>query len=100
MIQGSPAEVVREAGKLLLEGYILWSAPLPPNGRLMENPFRSIVLQKNEGSSCGGRDFMLISNADERFSRMAFLSAEGKRGEDLAFMDLELLDIALREIRD
>lgn len=98
MIEGSPAEVIREAGKLLLEDYILWSAPLPPNGRLMENPFRSIALQKNEGSSCGGRDFMLISNADDRFSRMTFLSAEGKSGEDLAFMDLELLDIALREL--
>ncbi len=96
-VEGSPADVIREAGDLLLEGYVLWSAPLPPNGRLMENPFRSIVLRKSGDTSCGGRDFLLISNAEERLSRMTFLSRDGRRGDDLAFMDLELLDVALRD---
>lgn len=97
-IEGSPVDVVREAGKLLLTGYVLWSVPLPPNGRLMENPFRSIVLRKDGDASHGGRDFLLIANAEDRLSRIDFLPTAGRQGEDLAFMDLELLDVALRDL--
>lgn len=97
-VEGSPVDVLGEAGKLLLAGYVLWSAPLPPNGRLMKNPFRSIVLRKSGDDSCGGRDFLLISNAEERLSRMAFFPRDGRQGEDLAFMDLDLLDNALRDL--
>lgn len=96
-VEGSPVDVIREAGKLLLEGYVLWSSPLPPNGRLMANPFRSIVLQKSEEGSCGGRDFLLIKNAEDVLSRRIFISREGRRGEDLTLMDLELLNLALRD---
>ncbi|GAB6280907.1 MAG: hypothetical protein STSR0007_10290 [Thermovirga sp.] len=97
-IEGSPADVIREVGNFLLKGYSLWSVPLPPNGRLMRNPFRSVVLQKNGDPHCGRRDFLMISNAEERLSRMNFLPGEGRRGEDLALMDLELLDIALCDL--
>ncbi|MDO9509411.1 MAG: GrdX family protein [Thermovirgaceae bacterium] len=98
LVDGSPVDVIREAGKFLVEGYVLWSSPLPPNGRLMENPFRSLVLHKSEESSSSGRDFLLVQSAEDRLSRMVFLSAEGPRGEDLAFMDLQLLEIALQGV--
>ncbi|MDT8284189.1 MAG: GrdX family protein [Thermovirgaceae bacterium] len=100
MVKGTPADVIKEAGKFLVEGFVLWSSPLPPNGRLMENPFRSLVLRKSSDKSFGGRDFLLIQNAWDRFSGMVFLPFDDPRGEDLAFMDMELLETAMRDVRD
>lgn len=94
-VKGSPVEVVEEASRMLLEGYSLFGSHLPPNGRLMKNPYRSIALMEEKGPIKGGRDFLLLERARQRLSSMPFLSREGKRGEDLAFMDLALLEAGL-----
>ena len=94
-VKGSPVEVVEEASRMLLEGYSLFGSPLPPNGRLMKNPYRSIALIEEKGPTKGGRDFLLLEKARRRLEAMPFLSREGKRGEDLAFMDLTLLEAYL-----
>ncbi|HDQ93143.1 MAG TPA: hypothetical protein ENN89_03380 [Synergistetes bacterium] len=96
-VEGSPPDVISRAGELLSGGFVLLSSPLPPNGRLMKNPYRSVALAESKELLCGGRDFILVSDAVERFSRLVFLPKEGKRGEDLAFMDLHLLEVAIRE---
>lgn len=96
-VEGSPLDVIRKAESLLLEGFVLWGSLLSPNGRLMQNPFRSVVLCRNEDTSCGGRDFLLAGKAVEILSDISFLSSDGDGGEDLAFMDLELLDVSLRD---
>lgn len=97
-VEGAPLDVMRKVKEMLSEGYILWSSPLPPNGRLMRNPFRSVVLKKGDGDRVGGRDFLLAENAVERLGRREFLDTEGKQGKDLAYMDLTLLKSALRDI--
>ncbi|HPC75299.1 MAG TPA: GrdX family protein [Synergistales bacterium] len=93
--EGSPVEVVEEASRMLLEGYCLFGSPLPPNGRLMKNPFRSIALMREKKQVKEGRDFLLLEKARQRLTVTPFLSGEGKRGEDLAFMDLALLEASL-----
>jgi hypothetical protein len=94
-VDESPVEVVEEASRMLLEGYSLFGSPLPPNGRLMKNPYRSIALMEEKGRIKVERDFLLLEKARQRLSGMPFLSREGKRGEDPAFMDLALLEAGL-----
>ncbi len=97
-IEGSPDDVIREASMMLLEGYCLFSSPLPPNGRLMKNPFRSVVLKETAVAERNGRDFLLLKKAEELFGRTKFLSREGPGGADMAFIDLELMESSLRDI--
>lgn len=78
--EGSPVEVVEEASRMLLEGYCLFGSPLPPNGRLMKNPFRSIALMREKKQVKEGRDFLLLEKARQRLTVTPFLSGEGKRG--------------------
>lgn len=94
-VEGSPVEVVEEASRMLLEGYCLFGSPLPPNGRLMKNPYRSIALIGEKKQAKEGRDFLLLEKARQRLTVTPFLGGEGKRGEDLAFMDLALLEASL-----
>jgi hypothetical protein len=97
-VEGSPDDVVREASRMLLEGYILFSSPLPPNGRLMKNPFRSVVLKETVVSERSGKDFLLLKKAEEVYGRTSFLSIDGRRGADMAFIDLDLMESSLRDI--
>jgi hypothetical protein len=99
-MEGSPHDVVSRAGDLLKGGYVLLSSPLPPNGRLMKNPYRSIALAESGEKYRGGRDFVLVSEAAKRLAILEFLPKDGNRGEDLAFMDLHLLEVAIREERN
>jgi hypothetical protein len=99
-VEGSPPDVISRAGELLKGGYVLLSSPLPPNGRLMKNPYRSLALAESKEPFCGGRDFVLVSEAVKRLSILELLPKDGKRGEDLAFMDLHLLEVAIREERN
>lgn len=94
-VEGSPVEVVEKASGVLHEGYRLLGSPLPPNGRLMKNPFRSIPLMEEKKQTKGGRDFLLLEKARQRLAVISFLDGEGKRGEDLAFMDLTMLETSL-----
>ena len=94
-VEGSPVEVVEEASRMMLEGYSLLGSPLPPNGRLMKNPYRSIALVEEKGQLKNGRDLLLLESARQRLRETPFLSSKGGRGKDLAFMDLELLETSL-----
>lgn len=94
-VEGSPVEVVEEASRMMLEGYSLLGSPLPPNGRLMKNPYRSIALVEEKGLLKNGRDLLLLESARQRLRETPFLSSIGGRGKDLAFMDLELLETSL-----
>jgi hypothetical protein len=111
-VEGGPLEVLMEARRRVEAGAELVSAPLPPNGRLMRSPWRSLLLRgpglseaiPGEGGeeerekplrwSAAGPGGEILDRAIERIGLLAILPDPSG---GFARLDGELLRRALRE---
>lgn len=100
-VDGTPLDTLERAGLLLRRNHRLLSAPLPPNIPLMRAPFRSLLLERTEEAQGTGQDLLAIEKARETMRTQRAIAAcderTGKRAEDFAMIDLDLLKRALRE---
>ena len=97
-VEGTPLDVMDRAEKLLQDGYMLVSAPLPPNIPLMRAPYRSLLLKKAP-RKYDAEGLKALFKARERIAVQRSIDQSclpGTEG-DFASIDEELLLRALRD---
>lgn len=103
-VDGTPLDALERAGLLLRRNHRLLTAPLPPNIPMMRAPFRSLLLERTEGTQGDARGILAVEKARETMRTQRAIAASdertGKRAEDFAVIDLDLLKQALRGLSE
>ena len=98
-VEGLGLNAVFEAAlELVLSGYKLVSAPLPPNVPLIRAPYRSLILEKNS-RQYDAEGIRMLTKAGERARTLERPIFNEKNAQDAAFIDREILHRALSECR-
>ncbi len=90
-VEGSPLKVFNRAEDLILQGYLLYTHPLPANQRLCGSPYRSLLLEEPSGDGVHTSSLMMLTRAKDLFARAVPLDRVASAREDLAFMDYEFI---------
>jgi len=93
-VEGMPSEVLRKAIEYVMNGYRLFSLPLPPNTSLFKSPYRTIVVEFEECAEGRSHDIVLLQNALDKLScyTVEWNRIKTSKLEDYAFLDLDFLN--------
>jgi hypothetical protein len=97
-VEGSPLKVFNRAEDLILQGYVLYTHPLPANQRLCGSPYRSLLLEEPSGEGVHTPSLMMLTRAKDLFARAVPLDRVASAREDLAFMDYEFIHREVEEL--
>ena len=92
-VDGTPLNVLQKAMEYVMNGYVLFCSPLPPNASLFKNPYRTLVLESKKSEEVKGSDLLLLQNASTKLFGYAKKWEEVKSEvlKDYAFLDFDFL---------
>jgi len=93
-VEGMPSDVLRKAMEYVMNGYHLFSLPLPPNVSLFKSPYRTVVVEFEGYAQTRSYDLLLLQNALDKLSChiAEWNKIKTNKPEDYAFLDLDFLD--------
>jgi len=92
-VEGTPLDVLQKAMEYVMNGYVLFSSPLPPNASLFKSPYRTLVLEGKKSEEVKGADLLFLQNASTKLFGYAKKWKDVKTEvlKDYAFLDFDFL---------
>jgi len=92
-VDGTPLNVLQKAMEYVMNGYVLFSSPLPPNASLFKSPYRTLVLEGKKSEEVKGADLLFLQNASTKLFGYAKKWKDVKTEvlKDYAFLDFDFL---------
>jgi len=92
-VEGTPLDVLQKAMEYVMNGYVLFSSPLPPNASLFKSPYRTLVLEGKKSEEVKGADLSFLQNASTKLLGYAkkWKDVKPEVLKDYAFLDFDFL---------